>query len=95
MKRGKQAIFVQQRTYRRRRMADAARMLPIFGIILFIIPLLWIDRDAGSGSTRTAAVMIYLFVVWAALTGIAGVLSRRLGPEEDTPEDSMAEEDAG
>jgi predicted phage tail protein len=76
----KPAVFVQQRTYRRRRMADAARLLPIVGGILFMIPLLWID--AGSG-TRTAAVMVYLFVVWAGLAMIAGVLSRRLGPDRD------------
>ena len=95
MRRGPPTIFVQERTYKRRRMAAAARMLPILGVILFMIPLLWSDGETGSDSTRTASVMIYLFVVWAALTGVAAVLSRRLGPEEDTPEDSATEEDAG
>ncbi|MEL7255562.1 MAG: hypothetical protein AAGL23_15405 [Pseudomonadota bacterium] len=79
----KPALFVQQRTYRRRRMADAARMLPILGGILFLIPALWV----GTQGISTASVMVYLFVVWAALAGIAGVLSRRLAPEEDDPKD--------
>ncbi|MEO0371856.1 MAG: hypothetical protein AAF231_10400 [Pseudomonadota bacterium] len=87
MSEGKPPLFVQQRTYRRRRMADAARMLPVLGGILFMIPLLWVD----AASMSTATVMVYLFVVWAALAAIAGLLSRRLGPEEDQPGD----EDAG
>ena len=87
----KPALFVQQRTYRRRRMADAARMLPILGGILFMVPLLWL----GNGGMSTATVMVYLFVVWAALSGIAGLLSRRLGPEEDQPEDKTPDEEAG
>lgn len=90
MSRNKPAIFVQQRTYKRRRMADAARLLPIVGGILFMIPLLWIH----AGSMSTARVMIYLFVIWAGLAGVAGVLSHRLGPEEDQPEDRAANEEA-
>ncbi len=88
---GKPALFVQQRTYRRRRMADAARMLPVLGGILFMIPLLWL----GSGGMSTANVMIYLFVVWVALACVAGLLSRRLGPEEDQPDDKLPDEEAG
>lgn len=65
-------------------MADAARLLPILGVILFAVPLLWITK---AGDTKTGAVMVYLFVVWAFLVVVAGFLSRRLGPEEDTPED--------
>ena len=83
MSRKKPALFVQQRTYKRRRIADAARLLPIWGGSLFMIPLLWIN----GGQTRTAAVMVYLFVVWAAVAGVAAGLSYRLGPEEDQPED--------
>ncbi len=80
MSRRSTALFVQQGTYKRRRMADAARILPVFGGLLFMLPLLWIT-DAGTA--RTGAVMIYLFVVWAGLAGIAAVLSRKLGPPED------------
>lgn len=91
MRRKPAAVFVQQRTYKRRRMADAARMLPILGGILFMIPLLWLDTT----TMTTARVMVYLFVVWAALAGIAGLLSRRLGPEEDQSDDKIADEEAG
>ena len=91
LKPGKAALFVQQRTYRRRRLADAARMLPILGFILFMLPLLWV----GSGQATPASVIVYLFIAWAALTGIAGVISRHLGPEEDQPEDRDRGEEHG
>ena len=82
-------VFVQRRTYRRRRIADAARLLPLLGAILFIVPLLW---NGGAGDTaRTAHVLLYLFVVWVVLVGLAAILSRHLEPDKDqdtTPEDS-------
>ncbi|MEM6589670.1 MAG: hypothetical protein AAF641_14580 [Pseudomonadota bacterium] len=88
---GKPALFVHQRTYKRRRLADAARMLPILGGLLFMIPLLWLD----AASMSTATVMVYLFLVWAALAGLAALLSRRLGPEVDQPDDRSSDEEAG
>ncbi|WP_397543294.1 hypothetical protein [Roseovarius salis] len=60
-------------------MADAARLLPVLGGILFLVPLLW--KDAAGG--RTAHVMAYLFVVWAGLAALSGVLSRHLSSEDE------------
>ena len=74
-------LFVQRRTYRSRRMADAARMLPILGAILFFLPLLWKD---GEGGARTAGVMVYLFLVWVLLAMLAGILSYFLKSEENS-----------
>nr|WP_294614957.1 hypothetical protein [uncultured Roseovarius sp.] len=33
-------VFLARRTYRRRRLADGARLLPVIGTVLFFIPLL-------------------------------------------------------
>jgi len=74
-------IFVERGTYRRRRVADAARLLPVVGVILFLLPLLWVGSDGESG--RTAWVMSYIFVVWAVLAVLSGVLSRYLVSEDD------------
>ncbi len=73
-------VFVERRTYRRRRMADAARLLPVFGAALILIPLLWTgSADEGMG---TAGVMFYLFLIWGLLAIIAALISVFLGPNE-------------
>jgi len=69
-------IFLERRTYRRRRMSDAARMLPILGAALFLLPLLWGSGDAEP--VRTSVVMFYLFPVWLALAVISVLISRHL-----------------
>ena len=80
MKPPRRALFVQRRTYRRRRMGDAARLLPVIGGILFMLPLLW---TGGAAAGRTAWVMSYVFFVWAGLALLSGVLSRYLETEDD------------
>ncbi|MGR3312177.1 MAG: hypothetical protein ACU0D2_02360 [Roseovarius indicus] len=90
-------VFVQRRTYRRRRVADGARLLPVFGGILFLVPLLWHGGDtravglaAAPDGSRTAWVMTYLFVVWFGLAVLSGVLARFLVADDDG-----ADEDGG
>lgn len=74
-------VFLERRTYRRRRLADAARVLPLIGTALISVPLLW--ERSGDAAAPTAHVMVYLFVVWAALVGASALISARLRPEED------------
>lgn len=58
--------------YRRRRIMDAARLLPALGTVFLMMPILW-ARDHG-----TAIGAIYLFSVWFGLILAAAVISRRL-----------------
>ena len=51
---------------------DAARLLPLFGTALLLLPLLWADDHS------TASGAVYLFLAWLGLIVSAGVLSRRL-----------------
>ncbi|MEM6481920.1 MAG: hypothetical protein AAF922_14960 [Pseudomonadota bacterium] len=82
-------LFVGRRDYYLRRMADAARLLPILGVGLFMFPLFWIAPETVSSeiggpddrSVRTVAVMVYLFVVWIVLAAVSGLISRKLGDE--------------
>lgn len=68
-------LFLERETYLRRRVMDAARLLPMFGAALLMVPLFW------GPDHRTSAGTIYLFAVWLGLIVVAGVLSRRLaGP---------------
>ena len=71
--------FLQKRSYRRRRVADAARMLPIAGAVLLLIPLLLpqagTEAEAAAGAARTSSVGLYVFAVWVGLAVTAFALS--------------------
>ncbi|MDD9738665.1 MAG: hypothetical protein RID15_13650 [Marinovum algicola] len=81
-------LFVERQTYRRRRLQDAARFLPVLGIVLMMVPLLW--SEGAEGVTMSGAV-IYLFLIWAALVAAAMVLSLYLHDDRSEPEDSPPE----
>ncbi len=87
-------LFLARRSYRRRRLMDAARMLPVLGAFLVALPILW--PPAGTPGAETAAGGVYLFTVWALLIAAAAMLARRLGPapEDEAPEDEAREEGA-
>lgn len=78
---GRRAEFVARDTYRRRRMIDAAGLLPLLGAFLFLLPLLWVG--ALGGAPRTSHVMLYLFAVWALLVLLSALVSRGLGAGGD------------
>lgn len=74
----KRPLFLERRMYRRRRLADAARALPVLGAVLLCLPLLWPAHAA------TARVMLYVFGLWCLLAIISGVISFFLH-EDDRP----------
>ena len=67
----KSPIFLARAAYRLRRAMDAARVLPIVGGGLFLMPLIW-----TAGSTRQG--IIYIFAIWIGLIIAAALLSRIL-----------------
>lgn len=71
-------LFLARRSYRRRRVMDAARLLPVVGGFLVALPILW--RPAETPGGETAQGVVYLFTVWALLILAAAVLARRLSP---------------
>nr|WP_245218477.1 hypothetical protein [Rubellimicrobium aerolatum] len=70
--------------YRQRRLRDAARLLPVAGIVLLLIPLLWKPSGTPQG-VGNAAALLYVFGVWAALVAGARLLAwlLRLDAEEE------------
>lgn len=76
---------LEQRNFRRRRIVDAACVLPFIGLFLWLLPLLWRDPAA---QTTTSGVLIYLFAVWAALPVATALLIRaiRRASAPDRPE---------
>lgn len=77
--------FLVRSSYRQRRLRDVAWLLPVFGLLLICVPLLW-PKD-GSGQSGTADATIYLFVVWFLLILIAAGLARIVRPDMGESED--------
>ena len=67
-------LFLERQSYRRRRLIDFARLLPVLGLFAFMLPLLGGDE----GITRTANHLVYFFLAWYALIVMAWVLARRI-----------------
>ncbi len=77
MSRKSAPVFLARRAYFQRRTMDAARVLPVLGAGMFVLPLLW---KSGEGA-RTVVVMFYIFLCWVLLIGLGWIVSRRLsGP---------------
>lgn len=70
-------LFLARDSYRQRRLGDAARLLPVLGVVLLLLP---------GFITVTVDALIYIFSVWALLIVAIGLMSRplsRRGPLED------------
>lgn len=75
-------LFLERRTYRKNRLQDAARLLPILGAILFFGPVFITDDTGGEAGTSLAAWLVYCFVVWLGLIALAYFVSRTLTETE-------------
>ncbi len=69
--------FLQRQTYRRRRLADAGRILPVFGLVLFLLPPLL------QGTRGTAATGLLIFGGWIVMIGVGALIARALDRPED------------
>ncbi|TKW68475.1 MAG: hypothetical protein DI616_00265 [Paracoccus denitrificans] len=66
-------IFLERAAYRRRRLQDAARLLPVVTLIALLVPV-WLMPAALSG----AGGMVLLFALWTLVILCSGLLHRRL-----------------
>jgi hypothetical protein len=92
MRRPRPPLFLPRPGYRRRRLIDAARLLPVFGGLLLLMPILW--APAETAASDTAPDGIYLFVVWAALVGVAAWLAPGLADAADEGDAALGEDEA-
>ncbi|MEM1129883.1 MAG: hypothetical protein AAGH83_05095 [Pseudomonadota bacterium] len=61
---------------------DASRALPVFGLFLFLLPLLWSDDGTTGGQVPSfAAQAVFVFAVWFVLVAVAGFLASLLPGE--------------
>lgn len=71
----REPLFLARQNYRRRRLADAARVVPVIGGVLFFLPLLAADQ----GRNGTVGWLVYVFAIWLLLIVLAAVLARGVG----------------
>jgi uncharacterized membrane protein len=67
-------LYLERASYRRRRLMDGARVLPVVGLVMVLLPALWPSGDLPA----TQSEAIYLFCVWAVLILVARLLARPL-----------------
>lgn len=86
MRRPKRPLFLARAPYRRRRLRDAARLLPVLGAFLLLLPLLW---TPDSRMSLRSSDVIYFFSVWLVLIGLAAAFAPGLrgGDGTDDEED--------
>lgn len=86
MPRPKRPLFLAPASYRRRRLSDAARLLPVLGILLLLLPLMWTE---SSDLRLTSGHVIYFFGVWFFLVIAAAAFAPGLqaGDRSDEDED--------
>ena len=66
-----------------RRLQTAAVLLPVFGAMLFVPPLLGVF-NVPAAFVGIPVVAIYLFSVWIGLIALTFILARRLGRDDDS-----------
>lgn len=89
-------VFLERRSYRQRRLMDALRLLPLVGMLMWMVPVLWpvaemsVDSD-GVAPIKMSQAITYVFFVWLALIlATAGLWSRL----NDVSSGTSSEDDA-
>ena len=84
MRRPKRPLFLARALYRQRRLRDAARLLPVLGLFLLLLPLLWAPDARMSLSSVD---VIYFFAVWLVLIVLAAAFAAGLRGGDGARED--------
>ncbi|MFV0300391.1 MAG: hypothetical protein ACK5IP_05860, partial [Paracoccus sp. (in: a-proteobacteria)] len=56
----RQPLFLERASYRRRRLGDAARILPVLALVLLLMPVWWVPELISLTGGA-----IWLFALWA------------------------------
>ncbi|MBU2361114.1 MAG: hypothetical protein KKB02_19630 [Alphaproteobacteria bacterium] len=79
---GRPGLFLARDSYRQRRLRDVARMLPVAGAVIWLLPLMW-TRPVGQTGGMAAAV-VFVFAGWTLLIVLTAVVSRRIRVDSAT-----------
>ncbi|MFZ1468917.1 MAG: hypothetical protein WAT09_08035 [Paracoccaceae bacterium] len=93
MRKPRRPVFLARNPYRMRRLRDAARLLPVFGAFLMILPVMWSPPDQAL--RVTSGDVVYFFLIWTLLVLVAAGFAPGLAEQEDIPEDQGDSADDG
>lgn len=71
-------LFLERRTYRQNRLQDAARLLPVLGLVLVFAPVFIRGDAAEAGAPLLSSWLVYYFAVWVGLIVLTAFVSRAL-----------------
>lgn len=74
-------LFLERRSYTQRRLLDAAKLLPLVGLVLWMLPLVW-PSASREGAISGSGATLYIFAIWALLIALGGFLAYRMAPSE-------------
>jgi hypothetical protein len=80
---------MSERAFRSSKAADAAVVLPVFGVFLLMPPLISLFA-APAAILGVPLIVLYLFAVWGGLIACAALLARRLNPAAAQPQAETA-----
>jgi len=83
-------LYSERDTYRRSRLIDASRLVPLLLFVLWLLPLLGGYQAGRAGAGQGLGVIIYVFGTWIAGIAITFHLNRRI--KRATPIDPMPQE---
>ena len=93
---GKPPLFLQRRSYRRRRIMDGLRMLPFLCALLWVVvPAMWPNSAQGDAATPLSSALGYLFGIWLLAITASFALWRRLREDVSDAEDAAISESTG
>ncbi|MCX7565129.1 hypothetical protein OS189_02075 [Sulfitobacter sp. F26169L] len=88
----KTPLFLERQSYRRRRMMDAVRILPLLCAVLWmIVPMMWPNGTEQSEPTSLSHAIGYVFIVWAVGIVATAGLWHRIRSRDDADEARQTE----
>ena len=90
-------LFLERRSYRRRRMMDAVRVLPLLCLLLWlVVPTMWPNGAEAGRQTSLSSALWYVFFIWVLAIAASFGLWRRIRRfgETSVPETAL-DADAG